>query len=129
VEPFELAAASCGYVEPVELAAASPLRRCPRCGAHLRPAVVWFGEALPQSVWNEAHRLCSALDCLLVVGTSATVYPAAGLIELAAAAGSKIISVNTEPSGSLGAEHVEIVGAASAVLPPLLEGLALESPR
>jgi NAD-dependent deacetylase len=113
---------SCGHEETVDLAAAPPLRPCPRCGAYLRPAVVWFGEALPQHVWTEAQRLCSQVDCLLVVGTSATVYPAAGLIEQAAAGG-KIISINTEPSGSFGAEHIELVGPASVLLPQLLEGL------
>ena len=88
-----------------------------------------IGEALPQQIWSEAHRVCSELDCLLVVGTSATVYPAAGLIELAAAAGAKIISINTEPSGSFGWEHIELVGAAASVLPSLLDGLTLESSR
>ncbi len=114
--------ASCGYQEAVDLAAPPPLRDCPGCkGAYLRPAVVWFGEALPQHVWSDAQRVCSALDCLLVVGTSATVYPAASLIEDAAAAGSKIISINTEASGSFGAEHIELVGTASVLLPQLLE--------
>jgi NAD-dependent deacetylase len=123
--------ASCGYEESIHLAQSPPLRPCPRCGASLRPAVVWFGEALPQRVWAEAQRICSQLDCLLVVGTSATVYPAATLIEDAAAAGSTIISINTEPSGagSFGAEHLELVGAASVLLPQLLEGLSLQTPR
>jgi NAD-dependent deacetylase len=120
---------SCGYEEPVDLAAAPPLRPCPRCGANLRPAVVWFGEALPPHVWNEAQRLCSQIECLLVVGTSATVYPAAGLIELAAAVGVKIITVNKERSGSFGAQHIELIGPASVLLPQLLEGLTLETAR
>lgn len=120
--------ADCGYEEPVDLAQPPPLRPCPSCAAYLRPAVVWFGEALPRRVWAEAQRICSELDCLLVVGTSATVYPAASLIEDAAAAGSKIISINTEPSGTFGAEHIELVGTASALVPPLLEGLSPSSP-
>ena len=61
------------------------------------------------------------------VGTSATVYPAAGLIEVAAAAGATVVSINTEPSGSLGARHIELVGAASTLLPALLEGLSPET--
>ena len=116
---------SCGYEEPVDLASPPPLRACPQCGAYLRPAVVWFGELLPQHAWSEAQRICENLDCLLVVGTSAVVYPAASLIEVAAAAGAAIVSVNTEPSGSLGAKHVELIGPASRVLPELLAGLAL----
>jgi NAD-dependent deacetylase len=85
---------------------------------------VWFGEALPPRVWQEAQQICAALDCLLVVGTSATVYPAAGLIEQAAANGSTIISINTEPSGSA-AGRLELVGRASVLLPQLLDDLAL----
>lgn len=122
-------AASCGHAETVDLASPPPLRDCPRCGAaRMRPAVVWFGEMLPQNVWSEAQRICAQLDCLIVVGTSATVYPAAGLIEQAAAAGSTVVTVNTEPSGSGGARHLELVGPASVILPQLLDGLVLETP-
>jgi len=117
--------AACGHEEAVDLAQPPPLRACPRCGAHLRPAVVWFGEALPPAVWNEAQRIAARLECLIVVGTSATVYPAAGLIEDAVAAGSTVISINTEPSASFAAEHIELVGAASVLLPQLVDGLAL----
>ncbi len=126
---------SCGYEEAIDLAQPPPLRDCPRCGARLRPAVVWFGEGLPSEIWNEAQRICSALDCLLVVGTSAVVYPAASLIEVAAAAGGTIISINTErcdPSGafgSSGAKHIELVGPASAMVPQLLEGLSFDALR
>jgi NAD-dependent deacetylase len=121
--------ASCGYEEAINLARPPSLRACPRCGAHLRPAVVWFGETLPQRVWSEAKRICAELDCLIVVGTSATVAPAASLIDIAAEAGSTIISINTEPSGSFGAEHIELLGAASVLLPLLLEGLTTNSAR
>lgn len=126
---------SCGYEEAIDLKHPPPLRRCPRCGEYLRPAVVWFGEALPVGVWNEAQRICSALDCLLVVGTSAAVYPAASLIEDAAAAGSTVISINTEPLGTsgalgtFGAKHIELVGTASALLPELLEALSFDAHR
>ena len=115
----------CGHEELVDLANPPPLRACPRCGAPLRPAVVWFGEPLPQIVWREAERTCGALDCLLVVGTSAVVYPAASLIELAATGGATIISANTEPSGSFAADHFELIGPASKVVPQLLEGMRL----
>jgi NAD-dependent deacetylase len=117
--------AGCGYEEPVDLASAPSLRECPRCGAYLRPAVVWFGELLPQRVWDEAQRICASLDCLLVIGTSAVVYPAASLIEVAAARGATIVSVNTEPTELFGAKHLELIGPASRVLPELLAGLSL----
>jgi NAD-dependent deacetylase len=57
---------------------------------------------------------------LLVVGTSAVVYPAAGLIGTAAAAGAKIIIVNTEPSNASDLADVEILGPAGEILPQIL---------
>jgi NAD-dependent deacetylase len=119
--------AACGYEETVDLANPPPLRECPRCGAYLRPGVVWFGEALPPRVWSEAQSVCAALDCMLVVGTTATVYPAAGLIEMVLAAGGAVISVNTEPTEPFGAQHLDLIGPAGQVLPVLLEGLTLST--
>ncbi len=58
----------------------------------LRPGVVWFGEPLPRIVWDEAERAVAQADVLLVAGTSATVYPAAGLLHLARC----VIEVNQE---------------------------------
>lgn len=49
------------------------------CGGRLRPQVVWFGEALPQDVWERAAAAAAQADVILVVGTSAQVYPAASL--------------------------------------------------
>lgn len=49
------------------------------CGGRFRPQVVWFGETLPDGVWESAARAASRADVILVVGTSAQVYPAAGL--------------------------------------------------
>ncbi|MEZ4854825.1 Sir2 family NAD-dependent protein deacetylase, partial [Flavobacterium sp.] len=48
-------------------------------GEQLRPAIVWFGEAVP--LFNEAVQLAATADILLVIGTSLQVYPAASLIE------------------------------------------------
>ena len=49
--------------------------------AQLRPHIVWFGEAVPMI--NEAAKIVSTADHLLVIGTSLNVYPAAGLLEFA----------------------------------------------
>lgn len=51
--------------------------RCPE-GYRLRPHVVWFGEAVP--MLEEAEKLISSADVLIIIGTSLRVYPAAGLI-------------------------------------------------
>lgn len=49
------------------------------CGGRFRPQVVWFGETLPAGVWEAAAYAVSRADVILVIGTSAQVYPAAAL--------------------------------------------------
>jgi NAD-dependent deacetylase len=49
------------------------------CGGRFRPQVVWFGETLPAGVWERAADAAERADVILVVGTSAQVYPAAAL--------------------------------------------------
>lgn len=49
------------------------------CGGRFRPQVVWFGELLPQDVWKSAEQTARRADVILVIGTSAQVYPAAAL--------------------------------------------------
>ncbi|MFM7595253.1 MAG: SIR2 family NAD-dependent protein deacylase [Flavobacteriales bacterium] len=51
--------------------------RCPE-GYRLRPHVVWFGEPVP--MLEEAEKLISSADVVVIIGTSLRVYPAAGLI-------------------------------------------------
>ncbi|MBV9719143.1 MAG: NAD-dependent deacylase [Candidatus Eremiobacteraeota bacterium] len=50
-----------------------------RCGGRFRPDIVWFGEPLPAAVWREAQLAAARAEVILVVGTSAVVYPAAAL--------------------------------------------------
>jgi len=113
----------CTHHEMVDLENPPGLRACPRCGDRMRPAVVWFGEGLPESTWLRAQELCTALDCLLVIGTSATVYPAAGLIALARQYRSRVIVVDPNPGAASGAADVYLSGPAAELLPPLLKGL------
>ena len=61
---------------------------CPD-GYRLRPHVVWFGEDVPS--YEEAAKLLSSADVLIVIGTSLQVYPAAGLIQFASNAQQKFI--------------------------------------
>ena len=111
---------SCGFNEAVPMNDPPVLRDCPNCGSQLRPAVVWFGESLPTDAWDKAERACSDCDVLLVIGTSAAVYPAAGLIALAKSAGAKIIIVNTQTSDASHLADFELLGKASEVVPQLL---------
>ena len=92
---------------------------CSRCGGVERPAVVWFGEALPEAVFFQAAEAVSRADVLLVVGTSAVVYPAAGLVEVAASHGASVIEVNPEPSALADRATLALRGPAGEVLPQL----------
>jgi len=118
----------CDYRERVDLDQPRGLRACPRCGAYLRPAVVWFGESLPQDAWLAAERLCGELDCLLVIGTSATVYPAAGLIELARRQRSRVIVIDPNPGAASDLADIHLAAPAARILPALLDGFELASP-
>jgi len=85
-------------------------------GMH-RPDVVLFGQGLPGKVWTASVEAVERCDCLLSVGTSGTVYPAAGLPEKAQTAGASIIGVGLEPVRA----DVWLEGPAGSVLPQLLE--------
>ncbi len=104
-----------------------PLTLPPRCecGSLARPGVVWFGENLPSSVWARAERAATSCDVLVVIGTSAVVYPAAGLVHLAQSAGAKVIEVNVERTPLSGLVDCALTGRAGQILPELLEGLTL----
>lgn len=99
------------------------LPRCSACGDLLRPAVVWFGEMLPQDVWWKAESACWDCTCFLVVGTSALVYPAAGLIDLARSGGARIIEVNPDRTPASARVDIRLRGPAGSVLPELLQRL------
>lgn len=96
--------------------------RCPRCGAPLRPDVVWFGELLPERALARAQRAAATCDLMLVVGTSALVYPAAELPFAAARAGAAVIAVNPEPTPVDDIATLSLFGPAGRVLPELLGG-------
>ncbi|MEW5900659.1 MAG: NAD-dependent deacylase [Acidobacteriota bacterium] len=78
----------------------SPLRenppRCPSCGELLRPNVVWFGEALPAEILDQAYAVSAGCELMFVIGTSAYVQPAASLPLLAAENGAVLVEVNPD---------------------------------
>jgi NAD-dependent deacetylase len=108
---------ACCLVQPA--APGSP-PACPQCGNLRRPAVVWFGEALPKPVLQGAQEAARACDLMLVVGTSGLVHPAAGLPRLMRQ-GAHVVVINPEPSALDSAAHLVIRGTAATVLPDLLE--------
>jgi NAD-dependent deacetylase len=97
---------------------------CPRCGAMLRPDVVWFGEMLPADALERAFAEAYLCDAMLVVGTSGTVQPAASLPWRAREGGSPVIEVNPNPSAITGLSTLFLQGPAGEVLPRLVDALA-----
>jgi NAD-dependent deacetylase len=93
--------------------------RCPRCGAFLRPDVVWFGEMLPAAALEQAEAAAHSCDVFLSVGTSAAVYPAAHLPLTARDAGATVIEVNKDPTRISGAVTYSLRGASGEILPRL----------
>lgn len=89
---------------------------CLECGDPLRPDVVLFGEMLPPGAFEFASASAARCELCFVVGTSALVYPAAGLPEIAKAAGAYVCEVNPErtPLSSLCDEV--LMGKAGEVL-------------
>ncbi|MCK4873299.1 MAG: NAD-dependent deacylase [Phycisphaerales bacterium] len=111
----------CSHRQPVDLDEEVVLVDCPRCGAPMRPAVVWFGEMLPQDVWRQSDQACRRCDVLLVIGTSGAVYPAAGLVDVAKAHGASVIIVNPEPTPLDHLADAVFHEPAARIVPGLLE--------
>ena len=67
-----------------------------KCGNILRPDVVWFGEPLPQDVWQNAIKFASQCDLMVIVGTSLAVSPANTLPLYAKQNNATLIEINPE---------------------------------
>lgn len=71
---------------------------CERCGGILKSATISFGQPLVPEVIDRAMRAAARADLLLAVGTSLQVYPVAGAVPVAKAAGARVVIVNAEPT-------------------------------
>ncbi|PIA93727.1 NAD-dependent protein deacylase sirtuin-5, mitochondrial [Cercospora beticola] len=101
---------------------------CPQCNLPLRPGVVWYGEKLDAGILEMVRECFSrpdGIDIMLVVGTSAEVYPAAGYINVARARGARICVLNADANVKRQAGLRDgdwfFEGDASELLPILLE--------
>jgi len=92
---------------------------CFACGDRLRPDVVLFGEMLPAGAFELAAQRASECELCFVVGTSALVYPAAALPEIAKASGAYLCEVNPERTPLSDLCDVVLTGKAGEVLPQL----------
>ena len=92
---------------------------CRTCGGILKSATISFGQNLDPAVLRQAEDAASACDLLLVVGSSLTVYPAAGLVPLARDSGARLVIVNAEPTPYDGLADALLRGSISDVLPAI----------
>jgi NAD-dependent deacetylase len=98
---------------------------CPSCGGKfLKPSVVLFGEALPQSALRQAQLLAMAADVVLIVGSSLQVYPAAGIPRLARQHGAELCIINAEATPYDDVAAAVIRGKAGEVLPAVVRRIA-----
>lgn len=102
----------------------TPTTPCPACGkVPLRPDVVWFGEALPRQVMDTLHESLQVADAILVVGTSGTVYPAAGFAVEVRRRRGRVIEINTDEAHRPYAEDIYLHGTAGDILPAIVQEL------
>ncbi|MGY1664524.1 SIR2 family NAD-dependent protein deacylase [Geodermatophilus sp. SYSU D00696] len=102
------------------LDAGEPDPACLVCGGILKSATVSFGQALDQRVLDAAVQAAADCDVFLAVGTSLVVYPVAGLVEVAAAHGARVVIVNAEPTPYDGLADLVVREPISTALPRLL---------
>lgn len=97
--------------------------RCDRCGAMLRPHIVWFGEMLDPAdlrrIEDFIHDSRGGRLLFIAAGTSGVVYPAAGLVEVCKRAGAETVLVNLEAPANVRAFDRVIEGRSGEVLPAL----------
>jgi NAD-dependent deacetylase len=85
----------------------------------MRPDVVLFGEAVPGRVFDRAVDAARSAEVCVVVGTSALVYPAASLPEVARGAGAFLVEVNPEETPLTALADASLRGPAGEILPRL----------
>ncbi|KAI9738947.1 MAG: hypothetical protein M1818_005261 [Claussenomyces sp. TS43310] len=110
---------------------AQDLPHCPKCNKLLRPGVVWFGEPLPEGTLEAVDEWIASsdkIDLMMVIGTTAEVWPAAGFIGAARQKGARVAVINMDSrhlggSGTLKKKDWMFQGDAGQILPILFEGV------
>lgn len=108
------------------------LPHCPKCKTGLlRPGVVWFGEMLPSDTVEAINAYMQAaprIDLMLVIGTSAVVYPAAGYVERARRKGARVAVVNVDRGSGVGLVEGDwfFQGDAGVLVPEILRAVVGE---
>ena len=96
---------------------------CPQCNGMLKIDTVAFGEPIPPDVLAQCQQTTERCDCMVVIGTSATVYPAAFFPMHVRDRGGILIEVNLYESELTPMCHVSCRGKAGDILPQLVEAV------
>ncbi|MDZ7344041.1 MAG: NAD-dependent protein deacylase, partial [candidate division KSB1 bacterium] len=91
------------------------------CGALYRPSVVWFGEMLPEAALQRAFTAAETCALFFSIGTSAVVYPAAALPQIAREHGAYVVEINPEPTPLTPIANEFLQGRAGEILPKLTD--------
>ncbi|WP_461257556.1 Sir2 family NAD-dependent protein deacetylase, partial [Treponema sp. R80B11-R83G3] len=86
------------YEEAAAIVRRGEMPKCPKCGRVLKPAITFFGESLPADALRKATAESQKADLMLVLGTSLTVFPAAGMPQYTLRGGGEIVIVNNMPT-------------------------------
>jgi NAD-dependent deacetylase len=97
------------------------LPKCENCGSLIRPHVVWFGEMLDSEVIGKATGVSENCEVFIIAGTSAAVYPAAGLPLIALRNGARLIEVNMEDTPITSFADISIRGKSGEILPEIMK--------
>ncbi|RPI02648.1 MAG: NAD-dependent deacylase [Ignavibacteriae bacterium] len=113
---------SCGkFAEHIEVTPEKKVPHCSSCNGIIRPDIVWFGEMLPEGVFESASDAAERCELFLTVGTSAVVYPAAQLPLTAQAHGAYVVEINMERTEISHRLQETLLGKAGEILPELLK--------
>ncbi|HEY5579213.1 MAG TPA: Sir2 family NAD-dependent protein deacetylase, partial [Acidimicrobiia bacterium] len=96
---------------------------CPHCGGIVKTSTVMFGEMLPPDQLERASRMTATADAVLAVGTTLSVFPAAGFAVDAALRGLPLVIINVGRTDQDELASVKIEEPAGGVLPQLVEAL------
>ena len=104
----------------------TPFREIPPrcdCGSLVRPDVVWFGEPLPSDILTTSRDVAANCDFFFLIGSSATVEPAASLAWLARERGAVVVEINDEITPVTEIANECFLGKSGVILPQLLDAV------
>jgi len=94
--------------------------QCRDCGGILKSDTISFGQQLVPEVIDQAMRVAGEADAFVAVGSTLQVYPVAGAVDIARAAGARVIIVNAQPTAFDAVADAVLPGSISEILPAIL---------